>query len=192
MQPKEISKGENYELNPEKNEKFNFINSTLCEKLKTQKLTFKLLYKATRDGDSEDEFHSKCDNINNALIIIKTKENNIIGGFTTALLNCINEYNYDDYAFLFSINNNKIYNLKSNQVYAVGSYKGSCLLFGVANGYLKELLLSNKFLSNYKSYTYNGGTYFDKNDPPFILNNGNRNFLVKECEIYQVIPDFNK
>jgi len=191
MISKEIIKGENYELNPEKNEKFNFINSTLSEKLKAQKLTFKLLYKATRDGDSEDEFHSKCDNINNTLVIIKTKENNIIGGFTTALWNCINGYNYDDYAFLFSINNSKIYNIKSNQVHATASYKGSCLFFGIANDYLNELLLSNKFLSNYKSYTYNGGTYFDKNDPPFILNNGIRNFLVKECEIYQVIPNFN-
>lgn len=191
MLQKEVSKGENYELNPEKNEKYNFIKSILSEKLKSQNLTFKLLYKATRDGDSEDEFHSKCDNINNTLVIIKTKENNIIGGFTTTLWNCINGYNYDDYAFLFSTCNNKIYNIKSNRVYATGCYKGSCLLFGIANDYLKELYLSNKFLSNYNSYTYNGGTYFDKNDPPFILNNGKRNFLVKECEIYQVIPVFN-
>ena len=187
----ETRKGEIYELNPEKNEKFNFIISTLCEKLKAKKLIFKLLYKATRDGDSEDELHSKCDNINNTLVIIKTKESNIIGGFTTALLNCTNGYNYDDYSFLFSINNNKIYNLKSNRKYASGCWKGSCLLFGVANECLNELSLSNKFLSNYNSYTYNGEAYFYKNDPPFILNDGKRNFLVKECEIYQVIPVFN-
>ena len=186
----EITKEENYELNPEKNEKFNFINSTLCEKLKAQKLTFKLLYRATRDGDSEDQLHSKCDNMNNTLVIIKTKENNIFGGFTTALLNCINGYNFDDYAFLFSINNNKIYNLKSHRNYASGCHKGSCLYFGNTE-FMSELCLSNKFLSNYNSYTYNGMVYFDKNDPPFILNNGMRNFLVKECEIYQVIPNFN-
>ena len=58
--------------------------------------------------------------------------------------------------FLFSINNNKIINIKSYPKYANSCWKGCCLLFCVANAQLNELSLSNKFLSNYNSYTYNG------------------------------------
>ena len=176
----------NSELNPDANENFNFIKAALSEKLKVNKFTFKLIYKATRDGDSEEEFHSKCDNINNNLIIIKTKENNIFGGFTTTLLNRCGNYNYDTYSFLFSLNKKIIYNI--NKEYfevAIFCGKGFCIKFGHNYG---DLVLKNRFLSSNNNYVYNGPAYFDKNDPAFILNNGMRNFFVNECEIYQVIP----
>ena len=180
-------KGTDSELNPEVNEKYNFIKSALYDKLYVNKVIFKLIYKASRDGDSSGEFHSKWYNINNTLIIIKTKENNIFGGFTTALLNCTNNYKYDTYSFLFSLNKNKIYSIKSNFECAIGSWKGSCVSYG-ASGCLNNLFLGNRFLSRYDSYVYNGTMYFDQKAPAFVLNNGMRNFIVKECEIYQVIP----
>ena len=42
-------------------------------------LKAKLIYKATRDGDSIKNFSDKCGNIKNTLIIIKTTENLIFG-----------------------------------------------------------------------------------------------------------------
>ena len=51
-----------------------------------------------------------------------------------------------------------------------------------------ELYIANRFLSTNNNYVYNEILYFNQNDPAFILNNGIHNFIVKECEIFQVIP----
>jgi len=48
--------------------------------------TWPLIYQASVDSFSASSFHSKCDEISNTLIVIKSKKNNFIfGGFTTAL-----------------------------------------------------------------------------------------------------------
>ena len=44
-----------------------------------KKIKFTLLYRATRDGDSYDEFHSKCNDAPN-ISFIKINEGRIIGG----------------------------------------------------------------------------------------------------------------
>ena len=43
----------------------------------------KLLYRLSRDGNNYEIFHQKCDNKGPTLILIKTKEELIIGGFTS-------------------------------------------------------------------------------------------------------------
>ena len=184
----ETPKANELELNPKINEKFDFIKKTLCEKLKVKEVNYKLIYKATRDGDSKEIFHSKCDNINNTLIIIKTNKNNIFGGFTTALWNVNNSYKYDTYSFLFSLNKNKIYSIKSTFQWAISCWDNICISFGVSADCMYELYIADRFLSSNDNYVYNGLLYFNQNDPAFILNNGMRNFMVEECEIYQVIP----
>ena len=42
----------------------------------------KLLYRATRDGDTTKSFHNKCNNIKGTLMIVKTSKNYIFGGYT--------------------------------------------------------------------------------------------------------------
>lgn len=42
----------------------------------------KQLFKASNDGFSAFEFHKKCDNINNVVVIIKSKLGNVFGGYT--------------------------------------------------------------------------------------------------------------
>ena len=183
----ETPKANESELNPKINEKFNFITQILCEKLKVKEVNYELIYKATKDGDSKEIFHSKCDNINNTLVIIKTNKNNIFGGFTTALWNVNNNVKYDSYSFLFSLNKNKIYNMKSTFQWAISCLDNICISFGVAADRIYELYIANRFLSTNDNYVYNG-LYFNHYDPAFVLNNGMRNFMVEECEIYQVIP----
>lgn len=51
-----------------------------CFKLSSEKLT--LLYRATRDGFGARAFHSMCDNFAKTLTIIKTKNGDILGGYT--------------------------------------------------------------------------------------------------------------
>ena len=42
----------------------------------------KLLYKASLDGDTAENFHKHCNNIANTLTIVKTIKNKRFGGFT--------------------------------------------------------------------------------------------------------------
>ena len=42
----------------------------------------KKLYQATIDGGDSINFHSKCDNVPNTLILIKSEDNRRFGGFT--------------------------------------------------------------------------------------------------------------
>ena len=44
---------------------------------------WKLLFRATRDGFKRDDFFSKCNEKNNTICVIKTKQNNVFGGFTS-------------------------------------------------------------------------------------------------------------
>ncbi len=53
---------------------------TLCEFPLNQKWT--LIYRASRDGFKASQFHAKCDNKPNTLIIIKSTKNNVFGGYT--------------------------------------------------------------------------------------------------------------
>ena len=61
----------------------------------------KLLYRASRDGDSAQNFHSKCDNIKDTIILVQTNEGLIFGGYTNQTWNK-GGYKKDDKAFCFS------------------------------------------------------------------------------------------
>jgi len=45
----------------------------------------KLLYRASEHSFSVEEFHRKCDNKPNTLIIAKTKHKKVIAGFTSQM-----------------------------------------------------------------------------------------------------------
>ena len=62
-----------------------------------------LLYKVSRDGPSPNTFHEMCDNKGPTLIIIKTDDGHVFGGYNP--VSWISEYMYNERedAFLFSI-----------------------------------------------------------------------------------------
>jgi DNA repair exonuclease SbcCD ATPase subunit len=74
----------------------------LCEFDKNSQ--FRLLYQATRDGFSSDDFHSYCDEIPNTLTIIKVKGNsNVFGGFCGFTWDASSNWKTDPSAFIFSL-----------------------------------------------------------------------------------------
>jgi len=80
---------------------------------------FTLIYQASKDGFGLKDFHSKCDNISNTLMIIETTDSFILGGFTTvswSLRNTTTEdtYHYDSNAFIFSLTNTLNQSFKMN------------------------------------------------------------------------------
>ncbi|KAJ5075871.1 pep-cterm sorting domain-containing protein [Anaeramoeba ignava] len=69
----------------------------------------KLGYSAKKDGFSSTKWHYVCDDKGKTLILIKTKDNFIFGGFTSVgfVSGVDNRYIYDSEAFIFSLRNNK-------------------------------------------------------------------------------------
>jgi len=66
---------------------------------------WKLQYRATRDGFSGKNFHSKCDGIANTLTVIKSEHGNIFGGFTEKAWKSTGGCVADPKAFIFSLVN---------------------------------------------------------------------------------------
>ena len=94
----------------------NIINS-LNDKQKIKKwisqynkISSKLLYRLTKDGDSLNKYHQLCDNIKNNLVLIQTENNNIFGCYCTWIWdtsgNAINNIND---GILFSLTKNQKY-----------------------------------------------------------------------------------
>jgi len=93
-------------------EEISFIKKCISNKLYNnleQNFTFKLLYRATRDGDKAKDFHSKCHKYKNNLVVIKTKDGLRFGGFTRKSWEGKGD-KLDKEAFCFSLDKNKIYN----------------------------------------------------------------------------------
>ena len=79
------------------------------------------LYQATIDGGNINNFHKKCDNIPNTLVLIKSEGQRRFGGFTPIPWKSKDEYikDLDNKTFVFSLDNKKIYSLKSVSYVAV-------------------------------------------------------------------------
>jgi len=82
----------------------NYIIDALKENDNSKMNEWKKRYRATRDGFCGSDFHSKCDNLNHpTIVIIKTTDGSIFGGFTTKNWDSENHYVTDSEAFIFSL-----------------------------------------------------------------------------------------
>lgn len=72
---------------------------SLCEF--SDKTLFKLIYRASRDGFEAKNFHKKCDSIGNTLVVIKSSENTIFGGFTKVKWSSSYGWESDITSFIF-------------------------------------------------------------------------------------------
>lgn len=63
---------------------------------------FTLLYRASQDGFSSNDFHAKCNGFTNTLTIIRTVDSYVFGGYTTAKWSRKGGYEHDSHAFIFS------------------------------------------------------------------------------------------
>ena len=62
-----------------------------------------LLYRLTDDGGTPQSFHSKCDNKGPTIMIVKTEDDRVFGGYNST--SWISEYVYSQWeeAFIFSV-----------------------------------------------------------------------------------------
>ena len=137
-----------------------------------------MLFRASRDGDSANRFHDICDKYSNLIVLIITQKGQRFGGFTSSKFRSSSHLKFDNNAFLFSLDNKKVFNIIPGQ-YAIYCYDntGPCFSKG-------SLYVPNNFFSKYGKTRIAGGPFQFKKD--YELNNGNEKFLIKELEIFQV------
>ena len=89
----------------ENNTDLDFLKNRLINNdsnLKKSNIKFNLLYRATRDGDSFNDFHSRVDNRNSTLTIIKTTLGLKFGVFLDIPIRQLGYSIKDDKSFIFS------------------------------------------------------------------------------------------
>ena len=144
-----------------------------------QKLTLNLLYKASADSDKAEAFHAKCDEAKSSIVLIETKKGKRFGGFTTCSWSgdCIDKK--DEEAFVFSLDKMKTY----DSIYgedAIGCYpKFGPVFLGC------QIRIYDKAFQK-GGTTYERGLNFDTEED-YELNGGERQFEVKEIEVYEVV-----
>ena len=137
---------------------------------------FHLAYKAFDLDDKAETFHKKCDNLNMSLVLIETDQDVRFGGFTTKTWKGENLKKIDNTAFVFNLNNNKIFDIVTNQP-AIGSYpKFGPVFFGC------QIRIFDEFFKNGGTTCKKGLNY--KTTFDYELNNGRQKYLVKDIEIY--------
>jgi len=138
-----------------------------------------LIYKATKDGDSIDNFFNKCNGIKDIIVLIKSDINCIFGGYTKVGFQRAQDSKFkDDSAFVFSLDTKKVYPIKK------GEDAIRCCFCCNPQFYNGGIYLKKNFLNrNDNNIGPKNGNYlgFEKD---YELNNGISNYKILELEIY--------
>ena len=146
--------------------------------------SYKIIYKTSIDGDNIKNFHSNCDGEENILIIIETNKGLKFGGFTSVGFDSSGFELRDDKAFLFSIDKKKIYDIVegNNAIYC--NRKFGPIFCSKPDSTAYSILIPDNYLKNKSSTTKKCFCY--KMNENFELNNGKKEFLVKEMEVFRL------
>ena len=146
-------------------------------------VSFTLLYKGSQDTDNSKIFHQKCDGQKNILLFILTNKKYIFGGYTSVGFDSSGNAKNDDQAFLFSVDFQKIYDIKHN-LYAIFCNKNCGPIFCAKSDGLYNICIPDKYFKC-TSYTCKKGIPFNTTEP-FELNHGEKEFQVVELEIFRI------
>jgi hypothetical protein len=150
---------------------------------------WKLIYRATRDGFGSADFHSKCDSYQNSLVIIKSTNGNVFGGYTKQNWSGDCVFKADPNAFLFSFinqHNKKIVMKCTHHSKAIDAYCAYGPSFGADEHDLHICDNSNAKKLSYSDlgYSYNHPNYaYESNEARSFLA-GSFYFLTTEIEVY--------
>lgn len=137
-----------------------------------------LLFNSKYDGDLLSTFFKKVANKFPTLIIIKSKNNFIFGGYTSIVWKCDGIWYIDKNSFIFSFYTKKKYEVKNNNLseHIFGRY--DLIQFG------KDIRIYDKCTSNNQNYV---GKEFYNSPDNYQMNGGNQYFTVSSYEVYEII-----
>ena len=178
---KEIVKNFDSNIIKEKKE-YELIENRLKITGSNKKIEYKLLYRATIDGDRAKIFHDKCDGKSGTLSIIETNNNVKFGGYTEAFWDG-NGYKKDEKAFCFSLNLNKIYDVsvaeEAIQPQENLGPRFANTLFGIYDNAFKK---GNR--GGWCSYNNKHSQYGNIDNKE--ITGGQNNFGVSEIEVFEI------
>ncbi|KAJ5072484.1 hypothetical protein M0811_01499 [Anaeramoeba ignava] len=146
-------------------------------------------FSAKRDGFNSKNWHKAVDGKGKTLVIIKTKDNFIFGGFTQVGFNGNTGYIKDSNAFIFSLRNDKgdripanfTHNGKNRAIYS-GLNHGPW--FGSGSDFILESNLQPGYSDFGKSYNLPNGITYDTNETKSYLAGSYDKWVVDEVETY--------
>jgi len=150
-----------------------------------------LIYRASRDGFEANKFHTKCDNKSKTLIIIKSTNGYVFGGYTEKSWNhsggLFSDAKNDPNSFIFSLinKNQRPIKLKWSQKYAIYCHTMCGPVFGGGS----DLSIADQSNVNTDSYSNLGCSFthpdyaYESNEAKSFLA-GSSKFQVSEIEVY--------
>ncbi|KAJ5069323.1 pep-cterm sorting domain-containing protein [Anaeramoeba ignava] len=148
-------------------------------------------FSAKKDGFDSKNWHKAFDGKGKTLIIIKTKDNFIFGGFTQVGFKHtpMGEYIQDSNAFIFSLRNDKgnrnpekFSIKKEEEKYALYSYANESICFG------QDFILRSNLQPGYSdfgsSYNLPNGIKYDTDEAQSYLAGSYKSWVVDEVETY--------
>ena len=129
-----------------------FIFKEIENKMNKRIKEIRKLYQATIDGGEPINFHKRCNNIPNTLVLIQSEENKRFGGFTPIpwASDNLGKKDIKNTTFVFSLDDKKIYYLKNTNSTAVyhhekyGPYFGEHEDIAILGNPIKEKCLKIK------------------------------------------------
>ena len=145
-----------------------------------QNKSFELIYRASRDGDTVQDFHRMCDNKTPTISIFKTPKDYIFGGYTTVIFNNPDNNSLqlkDEKAFIFSLNNREKYKTKDKNE-SIRINPSFLIIFG--NG-SNSIQIEDNALKSENHWSNPCGSYGDN-----LKLTENTEFSIVEMEVFQV------
>ena len=155
------------------------MNKGIKKYFNTSISNFTLLYQASIDGFGYENFHKKCDDKNNTIVLVFTDKNKIFGGFTEAKWDSYSDWNEGYKGFIFSINDNKIYyNKKKHKIKCKSIFEPT-----FEDGFA---IYNHKDLNDFHGLdlTYNKGD-FDTKGKKYVLDM-QIEFAIKDYAVFQI------
>ena len=155
-------------------------NNLVLKQISNNIKSVKLLFSSKIDGNNIYKLKDAYLNKPNLIFAVKTKKGRRFGGYSCETFLDTKFRKNDINAFLFSLDHMKVFNSK-NTNYDIWNDDCDSIQFGGGT----DLRINYDFYSN-KNYTSQFSVYYDyQNCPDYILN-GEMNFYVVNLEIYQI------
>ena len=147
-----------------------------------------LIYRASKHGFKASDFHSKCNNKSNTLIVIQSTNGNIFGGYTEQDWSHNGGYKSDPKAFIFSLKN--IQNTPMLFQQSSFNYSICCHnIYGPKFGGGHDFVICDNSNQVNSSYSNLGSSYLIQiyshgSDQAKSFLAGSYNFLTREIEVF--------